>query len=166
MTMQTGAAAGAANKSAPALDGLAALVVKEGVALGGLNEDTRQQVLGLVWAGLPAEPTAEPAVNVALKQQLAGAARCLATDHVELRRWLCDAGWLRRDGWGRVYSRARRDELPAAREVLAAALAQAFGDAGPAAWVEQLCAERRAARQARRQAHEATRNPATAGAAP
>lgn len=156
----------ATNKPAPALDGLAALVVKQGVALGGLSEDTRQQALGLVWAGLPAEPMGEPAVNGALKQQLAGAARCLATDHVELRRWLCDAGWLRRDGWGRVYSRARRDELPAAREALASALVQAFGDAGPAAWVEQLCAERRAARLARRQVHEATRHTATAGAAP
>ena len=48
----------------------------------------------------------EPGVNVHLKQALQGAARCLDTDHVELRRWLCDAGWLQRDGWGRAYQRA------------------------------------------------------------
>jgi hypothetical protein len=27
------------------------------------------------------------------------------TDHVELRRWLVDAGYLARDGWGYAYVR-------------------------------------------------------------
>jgi hypothetical protein len=53
----------------------------------------------------------EPEVNQALKAALAGAARCLATDHVELRRWLVDAGWLERDGFGRQYRRVPLDRL-------------------------------------------------------
>lgn len=153
-----------------ALHGLAALVVKDGVALGGLGEDTRQQALGLVWAGLEPEAMTEAGINAALKRQLAGAVRCLATDHVELRRWLCDAGWLCRDGWGRSYQRAARSALPAARQALAAALEQAFAGVGAAAWVEGLRAARAAERLARRRAHEAglpaAAAPSTAGAAP
>ena len=137
-----------------ALQALATLVVKEGVALGGLGEDTRQLALGLVWAGLPQPTMTEAAVNEALRQQLAGPARCLGTDHVELRRWLCDAGWLQRDGWGRAYQRVARAALPPPRQALAAALEQLFEGTTSADWVAQRRAARAAERLARRRAHE------------
>jgi hypothetical protein len=133
---------------------LAPLVVKDRVALGGLGEEHRALALGLVWAGLPGHTLAEAGINDALRQQLAGAARCLGTDHVELRRWLCDSGWVQRDGWGRAYLRVAVHGLPAHLRTLGQALDEGFGTAGPAAWVEAHRAARAAARLARRQAHE------------
>ena len=47
----------------------------------------------------------EADVNAVLKDWLAGAGAMLATDHVELRRWLVDDGWLERDGYGWCYRR-------------------------------------------------------------
>lgn len=102
--------------------GLEALLVKEGVAIGGLPEAQRQLALGFVWAGLPAGVLAEREVNDALRAQLAGPARWLDTDHVELRRWLVDAGWLARDGYGREYRRVPVAALPAPARALGAAL--------------------------------------------
>ena len=142
---------------APEADPLAALaplVVKRGVALGGLGEGQRALALGFVWAGLGRGVLAEPGVNAALKAQLAGAARCLATDHVELRRWLCDAGWLRRDAWGREYRRAAPAELPAALQGLGVALEPACDGGATDAWAEGLRAAREAERSARRRSHE------------
>jgi hypothetical protein len=136
------------------LAGLSALVVKRGVALGGLGEARRALALGFVWAGLARGVLGEPGVNSALKAQLAGAARCLATDHVELRRWLCDAGWLRRDAWGREYRRAAPAELPPALQALGLALENAFDGGATAAWVEGQRAAREAERSARRRSHE------------
>nr|MCU0969788.1 DUF2087 domain-containing protein [Rubrivivax sp.] len=46
----------------------------------------------------------------------------LDTDHVELRRWLIDSGWWRRDGFGRAYARVPAAELPAALQSLRQAL--------------------------------------------
>jgi hypothetical protein len=103
------------------LQPLAALFVKAGVSIGGLSEAQRQLVLGLVWAGLPAAAMTERDVNVALKVKLAGAANFLDTDHVELRRWLVDAGCLARDGFGREYQRVAADALPPPLQPLAAA---------------------------------------------
>lgn len=136
------------------LNALAGLVVKKGVALGGLGEDQRALALGFVWAGLPSGGLTEPDVNAALKAQLADAACCLATDHVELRRWLCDAGWVRRDPWGREYRRAAPPDLPAALQALGAALERAFGGGGAVAWAQGQRAARQAERAARRRAHE------------
>lgn len=87
------------------------LVVKNGVSLGVLSEDQRPAALALAWATLPATPMSEPDVNRTLKAALSGAVRCLATDHVELRRWLVDARWLVRDGFGREYRRVPLDQL-------------------------------------------------------
>ncbi len=92
---------------------VAQLVVKNRVSLGVLGEDQRPAALALAWATLPATPMTEPEVNRALKAALSGAARCLGTDHVELRRWLVDARWLTRDGFGREYRRVRYDDLMA-----------------------------------------------------
>ncbi|MFM7505967.1 MAG: DUF2087 domain-containing protein [Rubrivivax sp.] len=138
------------------MSALAPLVVKRGVALGGLGEGQRALALGFVWAGLARSVLSEPGVNAALKAQLAGAARCLATDHVELRRWLCDAGWLRRDAWGREYRRAAPPELPAALQSLGVALEKAFDGGATAAWAEGQRVAREAERSARRRAHEQT----------
>jgi hypothetical protein len=135
--------------------GLAALVVKEGVALGVLTEPQRALALGFVWAGLPRAELTERAVNDALKAQLAGAARCLDTDHVELRRWLCDTGWLQRDGYGRAYRRVAPAALPAACAAIGRALESAFDEGATAAWADTRRTEREAARLARRRAFEA-----------
>jgi Uncharacterized protein conserved in bacteria (DUF2087) len=132
--------------SSPLLQGLATLVVKDGVALGGLSADERNLALSLVWAGLAVEPCNERQINEQLKAQLAGPARCLGTDHVELRRWLVDVGWLQRDGFGREYRRVDEARLPAALQANAAALAGLH----TAAWVQAqrgARAERRAARR-------------------
>ncbi len=152
--MHTAAAPTAAQTQEP-VPGLAALVVKEGVALGGLTEPQRALALGFVWAGLPRAELTEKAVNDALKAQLAGAARCLGTDHVELRRWLCDGGWLHRDGYGRAYRRVAPAALPPACAAIGRALEAAFDDGSTAAWAHARRAEREAARLARRRAFEA-----------
>lgn len=47
----------------------------------------------------------EAEVNAVLKTWLAGAGAMLATDHVELRRWLVDCRLVVRDGFGRRYAR-------------------------------------------------------------
>lgn len=130
----------ASTSPAHALEQLSRLVVKEGVSLGLLPEPERQLALAWVWAGLPGDAVLnETGINQALKEQLAGPAAWLRTDHVELRRWLVDAGWLQRDGFGREY---RRAAAPARHAALAAPL-QGL-DTG--AWAEQ-----------RRQAHAAMR---------
>lgn len=134
--------------------GLAALVVKQGVGLGGLGDAQRALALGFVWAGLPRVAMAEAGINAALKAQLAGAARCLDTDHVELRRWLVDAGWLQRDAWGREYRRSAPAQLAPAWQALGAALERAFDGGDTAGWADGLRRAREAARAARRQAHE------------
>lgn len=136
-------------------NGLANLVVKDGVGLGGLAEPTRALALGWVWAGLPRTVMDEPGVNRALKAQLAGAASCLATDHVELRRWLCDGGWLDRDGYGRAYRRQPPALLPEHQRALGEALESAFDGQDTAAFTLRCRQERAAAREARRRAHEA-----------
>lgn len=99
-------------------DELRALVVKEGVALGGLTAHERRLALAVVWrcvsaawARRAAPSWSEREVNTVLKQALSEAAAFLATDHVELRRWLIDAGWLTRDGFGRAYACLELGEL-------------------------------------------------------
>jgi hypothetical protein len=130
-----------------ALSLLATLAVKDGVGLGGLPAAQQTLALALVWSGLPADGVlAEGQVNDLLKAQLAGAAAFLDIDHVELRRWLVDAGWLTRDGYGREYRRVGLDALSAGQREFADALAAIE----PAAWVADVRAAHRARRQARR----------------
>jgi hypothetical protein len=137
---------------------LVAMAVKERVGLGGLSAAHRAGALALVWAGLPAHAAlTERQVNEVLKAQLAGAAAFLGTDHVELRRWLVDTGWLARDGYGREYRRVAPASLPPAQQALAAALA----GIDAAAWVAGLRRSRQAQRDARRSEWQAAR-----GAAP
>lgn len=134
--------------SPPVDPALAALVVKDGVALGGLSVAQRQLALALAWAGWPETPLTEAEVNEQLKSLLASALCCLDTDHVELRRWLVDAGWLCRDGFGRQYRRTAVDALPPACAPAAAAVAAL----DPAAFTAACRASRDAERAARRQA--------------
>ncbi len=137
-----------------ALAPFAKLVVKHGVRPGLLDDAERQRALGLVWAGLPeSQVMSEPEVNVAIKAQLAGPAAFLDVDHVELRRWLVDAGWLSRDGFGRAYSRVAELALtPAQAETVAPLQGLVLQ-----AWSAALLQARQAAREARRRAWTATR---------
>ena len=67
-----------------------------------------------------AEACSERVVNERLRAWLGGPGTMLATDHVELRRWLVDNGVLARDGFGRAYTRgAPRDEIALAMKELA-----------------------------------------------
>ena len=137
---------------------LQCLVLKKGVGLGGLGEVSRARALALVWAGLPADALTERQVNEAIKAQLGGAAAFLDTDHVELRRWLVDGGWLARDGFGREYRRVAAAALPARWQ----ALAEALSSTDIAAWVAQLQRQKADRRETRRQAWTASRTGASA----
>ncbi|MCU0919648.1 MAG: DUF2087 domain-containing protein [Burkholderiaceae bacterium] len=130
------------------LQPLAALFVKAGVSLGGLPDAQRRMVLGLVWAGLPAAPMSERDVNEALKAKLAGVASFLDTDHVALRRWLVDAGWLARDGFGREYRRVAGAALPLPLQPLATAFEGVDTDTIAAATRATHSAERDARQRA------------------
>jgi Uncharacterized protein conserved in bacteria (DUF2087) len=133
---------------------LRALVVKTGVGLGRLPHMERQLALAVVWAGMPGHVMAERDVNGVLRGVLDACAAFIDTDHVELRRWLVDGGWLARDGYGREYRRVDVAALPPDQAALAAALP------GPdvAAWVAGVQAEHRQRREARRHAHAASRS--------
>ncbi len=131
---------------------LATWVVKDGVGLGGLSFAERDLALAVAWAGLPTGLLSEKAVNAALQLQLAGAAHFLATDHVELRRWLVDAGWLRRDGYGREYHRVPAQDLAAEARVAADALS----NLDVAAWVTGARLHHATRRDQRRQAWQTT----------
>jgi hypothetical protein len=97
-------------------------------------------------------------VNGRLRDALAGDAAFLDTDHVELRRWLVDTGWWRRDGFGRRYHRTPADALPAPLAAIDAAVEARLADGGPATLGPRLAAlrdadtARRAARAASWQA--------------
>jgi hypothetical protein len=137
-----------------ALTPFAQLVVKHGVRPGLLDEAERRLALGLVWAGLPeSRVMTEPEINLAIKAQLAGPAAFLDVDHVELRRWLVDAGWLNRDGFGRAYCRVGECELTDDQAAAVSPLSGlALGE-----WAAALVQAHEAHRQARRQAWASTR---------
>ena len=143
------------------LAALAAWVVKDGVALGGLSFELRTQALAVAWAGLPAVVMSENEVNGILRAQLAGAASFLATDHVELRRWLVDAAWLRRDGYGREYRRVPVSELAAHARVVAEALSVL----DVTAWVTEARLRHVAQRDQHRQAWQTTQSSSAGSAA-
>ena len=120
---------------------LAALVVKDGVSLGLLAEGDRALVLALAAAAIePGRAHREAEVNAILEAWLAGPGTMLRTDHVELRRWLVDAGFVSRDGFGRAYVRGEAE----------AARATALLGEGPAAALEDAVLTQRAARAAER----------------
>ena len=126
---------------------LAALVVKDGVSLGLLGEGDRALVLALAATAIEAgREHREADMNRALAQWLEGPGAMLRTDHVELRRWLVDAGFVSRDGFGRAYVRGGAEAAKATSllgDATGAALAGAIAD---------LRATRAHEREARRQA--------------
>ena len=127
-------------------------MVKAGVSLGGLTDADRAVVLGVAAQCLPeGVDHSEAQVNEVLKTALAGVIAFLATDHVELRRWLVDAGWWRRDGFGRVYCRVPLAELPPALQGVAADLRTV----DLPAWIEARRDAHRQMRDQRRRLHEA-----------
>jgi hypothetical protein len=137
------------------LQTLEAMLIKQGVMLGGLLPEQRAAALTVVWAGLPEAVMSEKQVNHALRHGLSAAAQFIATDHVELRRWLVDTGFLTRDGFGREYRRQRFADLPAACKLAAELLPHPDVDAW-AAGVRERHAQQR---QARRQAWQAQQIP-------
>jgi hypothetical protein len=126
---------------------LATLVIKSGVGIGGLSQDQRDLALSVPALALPIGRVADEAqVNRLLQDALAAQAAFLATDHVELRRWLVDAGWWCRDGYGRAYERTPLQALPEPLRRLTLSL----DGLDLAAWVGAQRDEARARRAARR----------------
>lgn len=157
MTVETSEPNAAPVRRAALPAALLELVVKERVHLGNLAHARRLEALALVWCALPRAPRDERGINEALRDALAGAAAFLATDHVELRRWLVDTGLLARDGFGRVYERTAFGALPPAAQAAVATLQDVdhaeLGAACSAARAQ--LAERRAARRATWQGRDA-----------
>ena len=129
------------------------LAVKRGVGLGplaGAPGGAFAAAMAAASLAIPADRDAtEREVNERLGAWLAGPGAMLATDHVELRRWLVDAGFVSRDGFGRAYVRG---EPEAARAIAL------LGDASAGALAEAVLtqrAARAAEREARRQAFAA-----------
>ena len=131
------------------LERLGQLAVRQGVHLSTLQQKDGRD-LELVFASatlfFPADKLLdERGANTVLKEFLSTAGAMLDTDHVELRRWLVDTGFVRRSDFGSDY---RRGTLPAW-------LDQAAGGLGPrevAAAVERAREARDAQREAKRQA--------------
>jgi hypothetical protein len=108
---------------------LESIVLKTGVHLGLLPDADRALSLALAACAIePGRPLREDEVNQRLGKWLADVGQLLRTDHVELRRWLVDAGFVARDDWGHAYVRGPA-QLDLARQALgtidAAALAAA-----------------------------------------
>jgi tRNA(adenine34) deaminase len=138
------------------------LAVRNGVHLASLHQkDGRDLELVFASAALyfPAEQLLdERGANEVLKRFLATGGSMLATDHVELRRWLVDTGFVRRSDYGTDY---RRGVFPAwledaARQLDAEQIGQAVSGARSA---------RDEQREARRQAWLASRIEVTEEAA-
>ena len=151
-TMQTADRTGPAmfdTMPAAELQPIATLVCKQGVAIGLLPPQDRRRALALAWSVLPrGQVHSEAEVNHLLRNMLDGPGRFLRTDHVELRRWLVDEGWLVRDGFGREYRAPMPAMLPAACQAVAATLE----GVDVAAWVDALLREKQAAAEQRRAA--------------
>jgi hypothetical protein len=131
---------------------LETLVLKSGLHLSLLAESDRALVLAFAsWALEPHRVLREDEVNRRLSDWLADLGAMLRTDHVELRRWLVDTGYVARDDWGHAYVRGPA-ELDRARQVLGTTDGPAL--AGAARGV-RIAAQH--ARLARRRAFEARR---------
>ena len=129
---------------------LESLVLKSGLHLGLLSEADRALVLALAACAIePGRSLREDEVNRRLSDWLADVGAMVQTDHVELRRWLVDARYLARDGWGYAYVRGPA-ELDLARQVLRTTDGTALASA-----VRSVRVAAQAARIARRRAFEA-----------
>lgn len=131
---------------------LESLVLKTGLHLGVLSDADRVLILALAASVIePGRPLREDEVNRRLVDWLADVGQMLRTDHVELRRWLVDAGFVARDDWGHAYVRGPA-QVDLARKTLGtidgAALASAVRSTRVAAQSSRL---------ARRQAFESRR---------
>ena len=136
----------------PTLELLASMVVKQGLSIGLLSEGQRDLALALAASALPlAVACSEAEVNRALQRCLMAEAAFLDTDHVELRRWLVDAGWLDRDGFGRAYCRRPPAQLRQEQQVVPLPLEGLDLDA----WAARALDVQNTHRQARRQAWKA-----------
>jgi hypothetical protein len=128
---------------------LESLVLKSALHLGLLPEADRALVLALAACALePGRPLREHEVNRRLTDWLADVGAMLRTDHVELRRWLVDTGYVARDDWGHAYVRGPA-ELEQARRVLGTTDAAALASA-----VRSVRVAAQSARIARRRAYE------------
>lgn len=129
---------------------LARLVVKHGASLGTLTTAERELALAIAARALPDPPEgcSEAEVNRVLRRCLLQEAAFLATDHVELRRWLVDSGHWQRDGFGRRYGRAPLADLLPQRADAVRALAGLDLPAWVAAERERDAERRLARRQA------------------
>jgi tRNA(adenine34) deaminase len=131
------------------LERLGQLAVRQGVHLSTLQQKDGRD-LELVFASatlfFPGDKLLdERGANTVLRQFLATAGAMLDTDHVELRRWLVDTGFVRRSDFGSDY---RRGTLPAWLDAAAGGLGpRELADA-----VERAREARDAQREAKRQA--------------
>jgi len=129
------------------------LAVKERVGLGALagsRGDEFAAALAAASFAVPADATvSEREVNDRLLAWLAGPGAMLSTDHVGLRRWLVDLGFVERDGYGRAYRRTAHP--PTAYAEAVAALA-AIDTAAVAEAARVELARERAERRARHEA--------------
>lgn len=130
-----------------------ATAVKRGVTLASLSGDAFAATLASAALAIPhGETLAERDVNERLRAWLAGAGAMLATDHVELRRWLVDLKFVERDGYGREY---RRASAPPPAYADAVAAMAAIDAAAVASDARAAHAQMRAARRARHEARHA-----------
>jgi hypothetical protein len=142
---------------------LAAMVVKTGLGLAQMTDGDRLLALALPAHRLPVgHQYSESEVNELLKASLETESAFLRTDHVELRRWLVDTGWWRRDGFGRAYTRPPAHEVPEHLQAFATGLA----NEDLVTWALQQMKEHRAAQQARRARWNAHQETLRQGAAP
>ncbi|HVO87877.1 MAG TPA: DUF2087 domain-containing protein [Casimicrobiaceae bacterium] len=96
-----------------AADRFVQLALRRGLSLGVLASSSPADfaiVLAAAAASIaPSRTYTEREVNDRLRAWLEGPGAMLATDHVELRRWLVDNALLARDGFGRAYWRTEPD---------------------------------------------------------
>jgi hypothetical protein len=125
------------------------LAIRRDIALGALHSASLRDfelVLAAAASGfVPGREYSEREVNDALRAFLGAAGAMLATDHVELRRWLVDFRVLERDGFGRAYTTGS----PAAGIAAAAREFEGVDLAAMAHGAREADAERRAERKAR-----------------
>lgn len=85
---------------------LETLALKSSLHIGLLPEADRALVLALAaCATEPGRQLREDEVSRRLIDWLADTGAMVQTDHVELRRWLVDGGYVERDSWGHAYMR-------------------------------------------------------------
>ena len=125
------------------------LSVRSGLSLGGLQSG-RSEEFGVVLSAAALAlhegvEYSEAEVNARLKRWLERGGSMLATDHVELRRWLVDMNFVERDGYGRSYRRSRianafADTLAAMKDTDLDAVARIARDADAAARAQRKAA--------------------------